>query len=146
MMPGILLALIGLSACNNDTDCSSLNTTTLLVNFLDSASGEPLEVEVDSIIAAGPGFNYLDSTITQSYFTLSVNPLANSTTYYFVRPDEGRDTLTIGYNAITRLISPQCGTEPVINQIAILYHSFDSARVISVELITINEFDIQIIE
>lgn len=146
LIPGIILGLLALSACNDDTDCSSLNTTDLLVNFIDSASGEALEVAIDSIIAVGPEINYLDSAVTQSNFTLTVNPLADSTSYYFIRSDASRDTLTIGYNVVTRLISPGCGAEPVINQLVLLNHTFDSARVVSIELISINEVDVQIIE
>ena len=146
LIPGLFLLLVALSACNDDTDCSSLNTTNLLVNFLDSASGEPLLVELDSIIAAGPNSSFLDSAVSQSNYTLTVNPLADSSTYYFVRSDATRDTLTIGYRAVTRLISPGCGSEPVISQLSLLNHTFDSARVLSVELISINEVDVQIIE
>lgn len=144
-----LVLLLGLASCNDDTNCASFNTTEIQVGFINVLNGNSRNLtfrEVNAHLGDGIQRQIYDSA-GYSGLTLPLNIFADSSTFYFTRINVNNiDTLTIGYNVTTRLISPQCGTESVINGLEIRYSTFDSLTLASTELLTINDADIQIIE
>lgn len=144
-----LLMLLGLSACNDDTNCASFNTTAIQVDFKNVNTGVTRNLifrEINAHLGEGLSQQLYDSG-AYSALSLPLNPFADSSTFLFQRLNLSLiDTLTIGYDVNLKLISPQCGTEYVITGLEIRYHTFDSLTLASTELLTINEADIQIIE
>lgn len=139
-----MLSMAVLSACQDDSDCSTINSTTLLVSFLDSASGDALLQVYDSIYTSSGSILFND-TLERSLVELPIDPF-NSTAQYFFAQDSVVDSLTVTYFARSRIISPSCGPEQSVINLALdsIGTSFDSAVVVSDILITLNETNIQL--
>jgi len=143
---GLILMIIGLQACNDDTNCATFNTTEMQVSFINVNTGVERNLTFVSVTTFGPGTELLQDTLIANGIALPLSPATDSSTFLFTRPNRTVDTLTVGYNASTRLISPQCGTEAVINQLEVRFTTFDSVRISASELLTINDSNIQIVE
>jgi len=124
------VSLCVLSACQDDSDCSSANSTTVLVSFLDSASGSALSLTFDSVYAPATGITILNDTNAVSSVSLPIDPF-NTNALYLLVNDTVVDSLAVTYSLRSRVITPSCGTELVVTALAIdsTLTSYDSAVV-----------------
>lgn len=76
--------------------------------------------------------------------TVDVNPYSDTTTLIFSMESEADHVMTFAYNRITRLISPDCGTETLINGLQIVDSDFDSVRIINPILLESTAVNIEV--
>ena len=141
----VLLSGFLLSACQDDSDCSSANSTTLLVTFLDSATGGSTSLSFDSIYAPTISTTVLNDTTPIIGVGLFIDPFTETTQYIFVR-DTVVDSLTVTYSLRSRIITPSCGAEQVVTNLAVdsTQTTFDSAVVVTDFLNEFNETNIRL--
>ena len=137
-----LICLYALAACDT-TDCITFNTRVVIVEFLDSATGNNKVREFDLITAIESPIVFYGDTSLSTYY-LPVNTEKEYTSFLFLNPDQTIDTLEIDYEKRIRLISKDCGYDFEFKNLGIVHTSFDSAVSMENELSRLNEENIKI--
>jgi hypothetical protein len=131
-----------LAACDT-TDCITFNTRLVIVEFLDSATGNSKSREFDLIAAQESQVIFYSDTSLSTYL-LPVNTEQEQTLYLFLNPDQSIDTLELSYDKTVRLISKDCGYDFEFKNVGIIQTTFDSAVSLENELSRLNEENIKI--
>lgn len=138
----ILFCFYTFISCD-DTDCITFSTRTLIIDFLDAETGDPLSRSFDWITATESGvLFYGDTTLSTLY--LPINTDQAQTTFLFSNPDNSLDTLEIGYLKTERLISKDCGFELQFKNIEVISTTFGNVVIVKNELSRLNEQNIEI--
>ena len=138
----ILICLYVLAACET-TDCITFNTRFVIVDFLDSATGESKSRQFDLISAQESQVIFYSDTSLSTYY-LPINTELEQTRFLFLNPDQSVDTLHISYDKRTVLISKDCGYDLEFKNLGIIQTTFDSAVSLENELSRLNEENIKI--
>jgi hypothetical protein len=115
----------------------------VIVDFLDSAGGNPVPRNFEFITAIDAQVIFYGDTSLSKYY-LPVNTEANQTTFLFYNFDDTIDTLEVGYDKRERLISEDCGFELQYRNIEVLFTTFENAISLENELSRLNEENIKI--
>jgi len=134
--------LYALAACDT-TDCITFNTRLVIVEFLDSATGNSKSREFDLIAAQESQVIFYSDTSLSTYL-LPVNTEQEQTLYLFLNPDQSIDTLELSYDKKVLLISKDCGYDFEFKNVGIIQTTFDSAVSLENELSRLNEENIKI--
>ncbi len=137
-----LICLHVLAACDT-TDCITFNTRFVIVDFLDSATGNSKSRQFDLISAQESQVIFYSDTILSTYY-LPVNTELEETIFLFLNPDQTIDTLEVSYDKTVILISKDCGYDLEFKNLGIIRTSFDSAVSLENELSRLNEENIKI--
>lgn len=124
------IVLFCLFGCVDDELCVGTGTNFVQAQFRDFTTNELRTVTFTDITASGMPEefpSYADSSLTS--IAMSLDPNRSETTYYFTTADR-KDTLTLGYSVVPRMISPACGPEFTFRQLVLLNHTFDSVAVV----------------
>ena len=131
----VLILII--SACSDESDCYSENSSDINLEFYrlnnddpDTSFYEKDTLFVLRVFAIGNEtrpFISKDSIIFST--SLPVNPTMDNTTFVI-----GRDTLAVKYDVRQRIMSPECGVEQVFSNLDTLSSSFDSLAIKTREL------------
>lgn len=125
------------------TDCITFNTRVVIVDFLDSATEDPINRDFNWISAIDSElFFYTDTTLSK--VLLPINTETGRTTFLFGNTDNTIDTLEVEYRKTERLISEDCGFDFEFKGIKIIYTTFDNALSLENELSLLNEENIKI--
>ena len=137
-----LICLYALAACET-TDCITFNTRFVIVDFLDSATGDSKSRQFDLITAQESQIIFYSDTSLSTYY-LPVNTELEQTRFLFLNPDQTIDTLDVSYDKSLILISKDCGYDMEFKNLGIIGTSFDSAVSLENELSRLNEENIKI--
>lgn len=131
-----------LAACET-TDCITFNTRFVIVDFLDSATGESKSREFDLISALESQVIFYSDTSLSTYY-LPVNTELEKTLFLFLNPDQSIDSLEVSYDKKVILISKDCGYDLEFKNLGIIQTTFDSVVSLENELSRLNEENIKI--
>ncbi len=137
-----LICLYVLAACDT-TDCITFNTRFVIVDFLDSATGDSKSRQFDLISAQESQVIFYSDTSLNTYY-LPVNTELEQTVFLFLNPDQTIDTLEVSYDKTVTLISKDCGYDLEFKNLGIIQTTFDSAVSLENELSRLNEENIKI--
>ena len=137
-----LICLYALAACET-TDCITFNTRFVIVDFLDSATGDSKSRQFDLITAQESQIVFYGDTSLSTYY-LPVNTELEQTRFLFLNPDQTIDTLDVSYDKSLTLISKDCGYDMEFKNLGIIATTFDSAVSLENELSRLNEENIKI--
>ncbi len=137
-----LICLYVLAACET-TDCITFNTRFVIVDFLDSATGDSKSRQFDLISAQESQVIFYSDTSLSTYY-LPVNTEQEQTIFLFLNPDQTIDTLEVSYDKSVILISKDCGYDLEFKNLGIVQTTFDSAISLENELSRLNEENIKI--
>lgn len=137
-----LICLYVLAACDT-TDCITFNTRFVIVDFLDSATGDSKNRQFDLISAQESQVIFYSDTSLNTYY-LPVNTELEQTVFLFLNPDQTIDTLEVSYDKTETLISKDCGYDLEFKNLGIIQTTFDSAVSLENELSRLNEENIKI--
>lgn len=137
-----LICLYVLAACET-TDCITFNTRFVIVEFLDSATGDSKSRQFDIISAQESQVIFYSDTSLSTYY-LPVNTEREQTRFLFLNPDQTIDTLEVSYDKSVILISKDCGYDLEFKNLGIIQTTFDSAVSLENELSRLNEENIKI--
>ena len=137
-----LICLYVLAACDT-TDCITFNTRFVIVDFLDSATGDSKSRQFDLISAQESQVIFYSDTSLNTYY-LPVNTELEQTVFLFLNPDQTIDTLEVSYDKTETLISKDCGYDLEFKNLGIIQTTFDSAVSLENELSRLNEENIKI--
>ena len=141
---------LGLSQCTVEdciSDASSL--VTVEFNYINN-SGEQAGIQVtwDSVYALGASKGQL-STNRSRYWTMSLNPLSDTTQFVFATyPTTGgieADTLSLRYRTLERVVGIECGVEVLFDQLEVYHHTFAEVEVVDSTLLVGTDGDTNII-
>ncbi|MEL6535579.1 MAG: DUF6452 family protein [Bacteroidota bacterium] len=142
----LLIAGIVLPQCTIE-DCVSINTEEIILIFADTAdqTEEILSPTWDSIYGIGAISGlYGADTSAQNWF-LPLNPARDTAEFVFVAyssTDTTHDTLGLTYTTVEKVLGLECGYEISFENLELLYHTFDSARVVDSILTRENEVNL----
>ncbi|MEM9858063.1 MAG: DUF6452 family protein [Bacteroidota bacterium] len=146
MKSGILFLIVILCvvmACQDEADCISSTTDFVNLRFYKVEDNETATIEFFSLKPLASDSTLLSDTTINSVIRLPLDLNATSTSFVF-DTEFGRDTLILGYETSTRLISEECGIELLVFGLQSLRNDFDSIQVVNDILVEeINE-DIRI--
>jgi hypothetical protein len=133
--------LLMASACLEDPECFNLNNHLIGVTFKNKSDGKAASITFTSIKAVGS-----DSTFSAAgnKVVVPLNYFKQETTYVFTQ-SAVVDTLRVGYKSQPQFVSADCGERYVLSELKVVYHTFDSVRVLNTSpssLTTINNIDI----
>ena len=115
------LIFIVCASCD-DTVCSDLGTTQVIIGFNDVISRTAKPIIIDYVTSPGTDSVFLKAD-TISSCSLPVNTSADSSIYYFFRP--GRtDTMVVRYKRTYRMVSKECGFNVVYGNVNAGYSTF----------------------
>jgi hypothetical protein len=137
-----LICLYVLAACDT-TDCITFNTRFVIVDFLDSATGDSKSRQFDLISAQESQVIFYSDTSLSTYY-LPVNTELEQSIFLFLNPDQTIDTLEVSYDKTETLISKDCGYDFEFKNLGIIQTTFDSAVSLENELSRLNEENIKI--
>lgn len=132
-----------LFSCNSIPDCDNPNTSTLVIQFMDSTNTMPQEEIFNVIRELEEGFNFVENETIISV-TLEVNPSETMTGYIF-EGDGMTDTLIVGYKQNQLLKSVNCGPVIKFSELTILKQTFSDTLVILNDELLRDEINIEII-
>jgi len=137
-----LICLYVLAACDT-TDCITFNTRFVIVDFLDSATGDSKSRQFDLISAQESQVIFYSDTSLSTYY-LPVNTELEQSIFLFLNTDQTIDTLEVSYDKTVILISKDCGYDLEFKNLGIIQTTFDSAVSLENELSRLNEENIKI--
>lgn len=141
---GVLIALIffGLSACEEELDCSTDSTNIASVEFTKLISNEGSNSErdvADNILVFRDGNDIPVGNDDTNNAALPLDPTSNSTTLYVFRElgnTSTFDTIVLNYRREQTLVSPECGPDQQFVDISVdtALTTFDSVWVRNTEV------------
>jgi hypothetical protein len=137
-----LICLYVLAACETE-DCITFNTRFVIVEFLDSATGNSKSRPFDLISAQESQVIFYGDTSLSTYY-LPINTELEQTLFLFLNPDASIDTLEVSYDKTITLISKDCGYDFEFKNLEIIQTTFDSTLSLGNELSRLNEENIKI--
>lgn len=114
-------------ACD-DPDCIYQGGVRIKIGFYSDQNGKVQSVRINSLSIANSDSVLIKTQTEVTSVILPLNPATESITAYF-DTEFGYDTLTIGYNRFTSLISEDCGVETRYGGLNIIRSDFDSVKV-----------------
>ena len=144
----IVFAALGATQCTFE-DCLSIYTSEAIVVFRDTAGGEDEANEVtwDTVYGIGATRGISGADSTADTWLLPLNFGRDTASYVFIdyrTADTVQDTLSLTYRTVESILGIECGAEISFRRLAILNHTFDSARTIDTILTTENEANVYI--
>ena len=136
------IILLSLSACFDNSDCGSVNTSTVNIGFYNLQTGNTLAVFFDSIYTTEL-VTLADPTNFVQRFELPLNPESNSVTMIF-RRDLVTDTIAINYSRVLGLIHPDCEGEVIYNNLEIVNSTFESFVITARNIRRTNDINLEI--
>jgi hypothetical protein len=124
-------------------DCITFNTRFVIVEFLDSATGNSKSRPFDLISAQESQVIFYGDTSLSTYY-LPINTELEQTLFLFLNPDASIDTLEVSYDKTITLISKDCGYDFEFKNLEIIQTTFDSTLSLGNELSRLNEENIKI--
>ena len=121
-------------ACTKEPDCDNERPHDQFVVGFYKQDTEKLERDTLGIVgieALGSEFSFLDEddTLGLDGYELWLNADSTQVTYIFVSALDD-DTLIVSYNKELEWLSEECGPMHRFDDLEIIYHTFDSARVV----------------
>ncbi|MDN4166233.1 DUF6452 family protein [Cytophagales bacterium LB-30] len=144
-----LVFFIFLGACEDTDDCRTVARNELIINSMDfNRAGAKIAFEraFDTLMVIGTEevlYTRRDSLLS---FSIPVNFNADSIAI-FLKQFTRRDTLVFSYTRVPSYISPTCGIEMVVQDIALKYSTLpDSIAIIQPSLLRKNAYNVEIFQ
>jgi hypothetical protein len=115
------------SSCLEEPECLNLNNHIIGITFKNKSDGKAAVVTFTNIKALGSDSVF---TATGNKVVAPLNYFKQETTYVFTQTTVV-DTLQLSYKAQPQFVSVDCGERYVLSELKIVYHTFDSVRVLN---------------
>lgn len=139
-----ILSICFITFCSCETtDCITFSSRFVSVQFFDSTTSNPKNIEFSLITALEADVIFYSDTLLSQYY-LPVNTEKEQTTFLFLNMDNSIDTLSLIYDKREKLISEDCGFDLLFNNVEIEYTTFKMAESLGNDLSRLNEENIKI--
>ncbi len=116
-------------ACS-EPDCVSTAGELVKLGFYSYPKDSARKFRINSLELKGSDSLLVEESTNLSSVSLPLNPSDTSITAYF-DTEFGTDTVQIGYDVVSRIITENCGVEILYTNIRTLQNTFDSIRVVN---------------
>lgn len=144
-----LVFFIFLGACEDTDDCRTVARNELIINSMDfNRAGAKVAFEraFDTLMVIGTEEVLYTRQDSLTSFSIPVNLNTDSIALY-LKQFARRDTLVFSYTRVPSYISPTCGVEVVVQDIAVQYSTLsDSIAIIQPSLLRTNAYNVEIFQ
>lgn len=126
----VIISTISLLSCGEQPECDQETPYDKMnISFYNLEEEKDEEVSFEVIFASGSDSILYNNENEESIFTLPLNPTQDMVQYYFITGVR-TDSIAFVYTRQLEWLSEKCGPNFKYDQLTILWHSFDSVRMV----------------